>query len=238
MLVSQLSRRRGVASAFLRISCGHDLTLATTFPEPLAFASVASSGLLPYKPQDFESTNIVRKKGQDVLHDPLVNKGTAFGQAERERLSLRGLLPAKVLSMDAQINRIMEDYIYGKDYIDPVHVKDEGVTKEHVRKWFVLTQLQDRNETLFYNLLLNNFVDMAPILYTPTVGWACLNYHKVYRRPRGMYFSSDDMGEMNAMVWHWPENEVDAIVVTDGSRILGLGDLGVNGLGIPVGETF
>ncbi|KAK9863752.1 hypothetical protein WJX84_011333 [Apatococcus fuscideae] len=207
-----------------------------SYPGCSTFASVASSGLSPYKPHEFESTNIVRKKGQDVLHDPLVNKGTAFGIAERERLALRGLLPARILSMEAQVNRIMEDYQYGRDYIDPVNVKDEGVTKEHVRKWNVLQQLQDRNETLFYNMLLNNFVDMAPIVYTPTVGWACLNYHKVYRRPRGMYFSSEDIGEMNAMVWHWPENEVDAIVVTDGSRILGLGDLGVNGLGIPIGK--
>ncbi|KAK9828988.1 hypothetical protein WJX72_003247 [[Myrmecia] bisecta] len=178
----------------------------------------------------------LRKAGIDILHDPLVNKGTAFPQSERERLGVRGLLPTKVLAPEKQISRFMEDYLYGKDFIDPVHVKDGGVTKSHVRRWKLLQELQDRNETLFYRVLLDNFVEMSHIVYTPTVGWACLNFHRLYRRPRGMYFSASDKGEMAAMAWNWPANQVDAIVVTDGSRILGLGDLGVNGLGIPIGK--
>eukprot|EP00891_Asterochloris_glomerata_P006016 jgi/Astpho2/6016/Aster-03973 len=162
--------------------------------------------------------------------------GTGFPYSERERLAIRGLLPPKVLSLERQARRVMEDYLYGRDYIDPSHVKDGGVTPDDTRKWKVLQELQDRNETLFYHLLVEHFVDMCRIIYTPTVGWACLNYHRLYRRPRGMYFSAADKGEMAAMIWNWHANDVDAIVVTDGSRILGLGDLGVNGLGISVGK--
>ncbi|KAK9842247.1 hypothetical protein WJX81_002558 [Elliptochloris bilobata] len=180
--------------------------------------------------------DIVRNAGVDLLHDPLHNKGTAFPSSERERLQLRGLLPPRVLSMEAQIERFMDDYTYGKSYLDPEHVKDGGVTHEHVRRWKVLQELQDRNETLFYKILLDNFPEMAPIVYTPTVGWACLNYHLLFRRPRGMYFSATDKGEIASVVWNWPSHEVDAIVVTDGSRILGLGDLGLNGLGISIGK--
>jgi len=138
--------------------------------------------------------------------------------------------------MDLQSKRFMDDYLYGRTYIDPEHIQDGGVTPEHVRRWRLLQELQDRNETLFYKVLLENFVEMTPIIYTPTVGWACLNYARLYRRPRGMYFSATDKGEMSAIAWNWPCDHVDAIVVTDGSRILGLGDLGINGLGISVGK--
>jgi malic enzyme len=100
-----------------------------------------------------------------------------------------------------------------------------------VRRWRVLQGLQDRNETLFYKTLIDHIVEMSPIIYTPTVGWVCMNYHTLYQKPRGLYLSSKDKGEMAAIVWNWPANEVDAIVVTDGSRILGLGDLGLNGMG-------
>jgi len=105
-----------------------------------------------------------------------------------------------------------------------------------VRKWQVLQSLQDRNETLFYKVLMDNFVEMAPIIYTPTVGWVCVNYHRLYKKPRGMFFTRKDAGHMGSMVWNWPAKEVDAVVVTDGSRILGLGDLGCNGIGIPIGK--
>ncbi|KAK9904347.1 hypothetical protein WJX75_009960 [Coccomyxa subellipsoidea] len=200
-----------------------------------AFREFCTPGT-PYKPTDITEVDIVRKRGIDLLHDPLWNKGTAFSVSERERLELRGLLPKKLLSMETQVQRLMEDYEYGRDYISADHITDGGVTRDHVRRWKVLQELQDRNETLFYRILLDNFPEMAPIVYTPTVGWACLNYHKLYRRPRGMYFDATDKGEMAAMVWNWPANEVDAIVITDGSRILGLGDLGLNGLGISIGK--
>lgn len=102
-----------------------------------------------------------------------------------------------------------------------------------VRRWRVLQGLQDRNETLFYKTLIDHIVEMAPIIYTPTVGWVCTNYHMLYQKPRGMYLSLRDKGELASVVWNWPAREVDAIVVTDGSRILGLGDLGLNGMGAP-----
>ncbi|KAK9792672.1 hypothetical protein WJX73_006593 [Symbiochloris irregularis] len=189
-----------------------------------------------YKPCENDTVSIVRKRGLDVLHDPIYNKGTAFPYSERERLGLRGLLPVKSLSMRMQVERWLDEFKYGRDYIDPANVKDEGITHEDCRRWKVLQELQDRNEQMFYHILLDSFEEMAPIIYTPTVGWACLNYHKLFRRPRGMYFSKLDRGEMAAMTYNWPSHEVDAIVVTDGSRILGLGDQGLNGLGISIGK--
>jgi malic enzyme len=99
-----------------------------------------------------------------------------------------------------------------------------------------LNSLLDRNETLFYDIVRENITEMAPILYTPTVGLACKEFGKIMRRPRGMYFSSQDRGHFTSMMFNWPHDEVDVIVVTDGSRILGLGDLGSNGMGIPIGK--
>jgi len=119
--------------------------------------------------------------------------------------------------------------------VDPEDI-GSGVDREAVRKWRCLQDLLDRNETLFYSILQNNFTDACKIVYTPVVGWAAVNWHRIYRRPRGMYVSAEDRGCMAAAVWNWPEMNVDAIVVTDGSRILGLGDLGCNGLAIPIGK--
>ncbi|XP_021904315.1 NAD-dependent malic enzyme 2, mitochondrial isoform X2 [Carica papaya] len=103
-------------------------------------------------------------------------------------------------------------------------------------KWRILNRLHDRNETLYYRVLIDNIKDFAPIIYTPTVGLVCQNYSGLFRRPRGMYFSAKDKGEMMSMIYNWPAQEVDMIVITDGSRILGLGDLGVQGIGIPIGK--
>lgn len=203
---------------------------------PLRSRPYSDNASFPYEPKDFVDISVARSRGVDVLHDPVFNKGTAHPLVERERLGLRGLLPPRVLTMEQQKARALDRYWHGQDYIDPSQIESGGVTHEHTRKWLYLQELQDRNETLFYRLLCEHFVEMAPIIYTPTVGWACMNYHKLYRRPRGMYFSANDRGEMASMVWNWPHKNVDAIVVTDGSRILGLGDLGTNGLGIPVGK--
>ena len=189
-----------------------------------------------YHPTDWLDVARVRGTGLDVLHDPVFNKGTGHDLEERERLGLRGLLPACVLTMEQQIERCMERYSYGHDYISHEEELSGGIRHDDLRKWHVLQELQDRNETLFYRLLLENFVEMAPVIYTPVVGHVCRYYHKLYRRPRGMTFTAADRGEMSTMVYNWPSNEVDAIVVTDGSRILGLGDLGANGLGIPIGK--
>ncbi|XP_015901717.1 NAD-dependent malic enzyme 2, mitochondrial isoform X2 [Ziziphus jujuba] len=103
-------------------------------------------------------------------------------------------------------------------------------------KWRILNRLHDRNETLYYRVLIDNIKDFAPIIYTPTVGLVCQNYSGLFRRPRGMYFSAKDKGEMMSMIYNWPAEQVDMIVLTDGSRILGLGDLGVQGIGIPIGK--
>eukprot|EP00879_Flechtneria_rotunda_P011896 GHRR01012425.1.p1 GENE.GHRR01012425.1~~GHRR01012425.1.p1 ORF type:complete len:369 (+),score=91.49 GHRR01012425.1:486-1592(+) len=200
-----------------------------------AQAKEIQAQLPPYVP-NAEPVSIVHKLGISVLHDPWFNKGTAFSKAERERLGVRGLLPPRVTTLQLQEDRFMAEYEAELTMIPPEEIATGGVTSEMARRWQVLQHLQDRNETLFYKVLMENFVEMAPIIYTPTVGWVCSNYHKLYRRPRGMFFSAKDKGEMAALVYNWPQSDVHAVVVTDGSRILGLGDLGLNGLGIPVGK--
>ena len=189
-----------------------------------------------YHPKEVSDCVLSRVRGLNVLHDPVYNKGTGHSLVERERLGLRGLLPPRVLSMEEQIERNMKRYNSGSSGLVTEDAHLSGVTPEQLRKWLVLQELQDRNETLFYRLLIENFVDMAPVIYTPTVGHVCKYYHRLYRRPRGMWFSTADRGEMATMMYNWPSDDVHAIVVTDGSRILGLGDLGANGLGIPIGK--
>ncbi|KAF9421663.1 Malic enzyme [Podila epigama] len=161
------------------------------------------------------------KHGLDVIHDPLLSKGTAFSLAERERLGIRGLVPPRTQEMDKQLLRV-------KRNLDQC--------KTPLEKFVFMTALQDRNETLFYRLVIDNLAELSQIIYTPTVGEACQRFHSIYRRSRGMYFSSMDRGQMAAMVHNWPHDQVDVIVVTDGSRILGLGDLGANGMQIPIGK--
>eukprot|EP00877_Chromochloris_zofingiensis_P009541 jgi/Chrzof1/4840/Cz15g01060.t1_MME1[v5.2] len=208
---------------------------ASLTPPPPADA-IQEDDLPDFSPQASPPVSVVHKLGPSVINDPWYNKGTAFPMSERERLGLRGLLPPRIITMQLQEQRFMMDYLYGVDMIPPEEVKSGGVTSEMARRWMLLQSLQDRNETLFYRILTEHFTEMAPIVYTPTVGWVCVNYHKLYRRPRGMYFSAHDKGEMAAVAYNWPQPDVHAIVVTDGSRILGLGDLGLNGLGIPIGK--
>ncbi|KIZ05113.1 hypothetical protein MNEG_2849 [Monoraphidium neglectum] len=137
--------------------------------------------------------------------------------------------------MDLQLDRVMRDLNHGLDQIPPEEV-GSGITRDMERQWRVLQGLQARNETLYYRVLVEHFVKLAPIVYTPTVGWVCSNFHTLWRRPRGMFFNLDDKGQLASMIYNWPQTHVSAIVVTDGSRILGLGDLGANGLGIPIGK--
>eukprot|EP00090_Calanus_glacialis_P004769 TRINITY_DN13578_c0_g1_i1.p1 TRINITY_DN13578_c0_g1~~TRINITY_DN13578_c0_g1_i1.p1 ORF type:complete len:638 (-),score=145.36 TRINITY_DN13578_c0_g1_i1:85-1998(-) len=183
---------------------------------------------------------IVRKKGKNLLSDPLFNKGLGFPRAERDRLGIRGLLPSQILAVDGQEDNIMAEYRQGWATRAAEEPDDEiiksGVNPDNIRKWKVLQSVQDRNETLFYRLLMDNFTEMAPIIYTPTVGWACSHFSHLYRRSRGMYFCRYDRNEMASMVYNWDSDEVDAVVVTDGSRVLGLGDLGLGGLGISIGK--
>jgi malate dehydrogenase (oxaloacetate-decarboxylating)(NADP+) len=159
--------------------------------------------------------------GNDLLHEPLLNKDTAFTERERIELGLRGLLPAKVDTMKEQVMRSMENYRAKPDDLE---------------KYIYLAALQDRNETLFYRVLIENIVEMMPIVYTPTVGRACQLYGHLFRRTRGMFLSALDRGSMYDVLRNWKNDDVRVIVVTDGERILGLGDLGANGMGIPVGK--
>eukprot|EP00698_Gefionella_okellyi_P004425 TRINITY_DN14083_c0_g1_i1.p1 TRINITY_DN14083_c0_g1~~TRINITY_DN14083_c0_g1_i1.p1 ORF type:complete len:595 (+),score=123.39 TRINITY_DN14083_c0_g1_i1:152-1936(+) len=168
-----------------------------------------------------QKSEMVRDMGASLLHDPLYNKSTAFPKAERDRLGIRGLIPPKPVNLEQQAERVMLKYRRETD---------------DLRRYDYLSSLQDRNETLFYKILTDNIEELAPIIYTPTVGLACKNLGLLFRRARGMYFAEQDKGEMRAMVYNWPEDEVDVVVVTDGSRILGLGDLGTNGMGIPIGK--
>lgn len=175
--------------------------------------------------------SIVHKRGADILHDPWFNKDTGFPLTERDRLGLRGLLPPRIISFEQQHDRFMESYrSLEKNTLGQPH------TVVSLAKWRILNRLHDRNETLYYRVLIDNIKDFAPIVYTPTVGLVCQNYSGLFRRPRGMYFSAKDKGEMMSMIYNWPAHQVDMIVLTDGSRILGLGDLGVQGIGIPIGK--
>ncbi|KAF3335493.1 NAD-dependent malic enzyme isoform [Carex littledalei] len=175
--------------------------------------------------------SLIHKRSLDILHDPWFNKGTAFSMTERDRLDLRGLLPPNVVSSQQQIDRFMVDLRRFE-----VNARDGMSDTTALAKWRVLNRLHDRNEVMYYKILIDNIEEYAPIVYTPTVGLVCQKYSGLYRRPRGMYFSAADRGEMMSMVYNWPSDQVDMIVVTDGGRILGLGDLGVQGMGIAVGK--
>jgi malate dehydrogenase (oxaloacetate-decarboxylating)(NADP+) len=157
----------------------------------------------------------------DYLYDPRLNKGTAFTTEEREALGLRGLLPPRVVAPEEQEARVLENF------------RRKSTALE---RYIYLISLQDRNEHLFYRVLMEHIEEMMPIVYTPTVGEACLQFGHIFRRPRGLYLCPEDQGHVAEILRHWPEPEVGIIVVTDGERILGLGDLGANGMGIPIGK--
>ena len=165
--------------------------------------------------------NAHHTKGDDILHDPLWNKGTAFSAEERDRLGLRGLLPVQILTLEQQVEQYIEKL---REIDDPL------------RKNLMLQDLQNNNETLFHRMLVDHVEEVAPIVYTPTVGAVCQTFSHNYNRPRGMYFTPADRGVMGVMMRNWPRNACQVVVVTDGSRILGLGDLGANGMGIPIGK--
>jgi malate dehydrogenase (oxaloacetate-decarboxylating)(NADP+) len=174
--------------------------------------------------QDFEPIDIVSDEmpsGIDLLHDPMLNQGTAFTEEERERFGLRGFLPPRVITQEAQAQRVMENF----------HKKPGNL-----EKYVYMIDLEDRNENLFYRVVMDNIETMMPIIYTPTVGKACQEFGHIFRRPRGFYISLEDRGRIAEILSRWPYEDVRIIVVTDGERILGLGDLGVNGMGIPVGK--
>ena len=163
----------------------------------------------------------VHQRGLQILNNPWLNKGTSFTLEERKSLGLSGLLPPYVADMEEQVQRVMENYRHHSDPLD---------------KYVFLTGLADRNVTLFYRVLMENLLEMTPIMYTPTVGHACQQFGHIYRKNRGMYITLRHKGRSAEVLDNWPKDEVDIIVISDGSRILGLGDLGANGMGIPIGK--
>ena len=163
----------------------------------------------------------IKVRGADTLTNPLFNKGTAFKIGERDRLRFRGLVPPRVTNLMIQKKKFMETL---------------RLETSNIRKNIMLEDLHDRNETLYHRVLVDHIEEVAPLIYTPTVGQACKEFGDRYRRPRGMYFTKEDRGHMASMVYNWPHDDVRIICVTDGSRILGLGDLGTNGMGIPIGK--
>jgi malate dehydrogenase (oxaloacetate-decarboxylating)(NADP+) len=160
-------------------------------------------------------------RGYAILRDPLLNKGSAFPENERAALGLQGLLPPRVFTMEEQILRVMGNY---------------SRKQTDLERYIHLISLQDRNETLFYRVVLDNLEQLIPILYTPTVGLACQEFGHIFRRSRGLYVSVKERGNVKAILQNWPHKEPRIIVVTDGERILGLGDQGASGMGIPIGK--
>ncbi|MBV8637380.1 MAG: NAD-dependent malic enzyme [Candidatus Eremiobacteraeota bacterium] len=159
-------------------------------------------------------------RGKALLEDPSLNKDTAFTLGERERYGLTGLLPDSVETLDGQVDRVMLQL----------------EKKTPIEQYIYLISLADRNETLFFKVLMSDPARFLPIVYDPTVGDACLSFGHIYRRPRGMYVSIEEKGHVADVLRNWPVKDVRFICVSTGGRILGLGDLGANGMGIPIGK--
>ena len=163
----------------------------------------------------------VNKRGIDLLHDPALNKSTAFTEAERQTLGLVGLVPDTTETEDLQLTRVLLQYSHKTSDID---------------RYIYLVNLLDHDETLFYRTLMSDPARFLPIVYDPTIGEACLKFGHIFRGPRGMYLSIKRRGHVKDVLRNWPQKDVRFICVTDGGRILGLGDLGANGMGIPIGK--
>ena len=160
-------------------------------------------------------------RGMDLLDTPLLNKGTAFTDGERTQFGLHGLLPPHVETLEEQLSRAYEAYVRKEDELE-----------RHI----YLRALQDVNEVLFYRLVLEHIQEMTPVIYTPTVALACQQFSHIYRKPRGMFIGYPQRDSIVEVLRNRPNSQVDVIVVTDGERILGIGDQGVGGLGIPIGK--
>ncbi|MBN8898458.1 MAG: NAD-dependent malic enzyme, partial [Rhodospirillales bacterium] len=159
--------------------------------------------------------------GYAILHDARRNKGSSFSAEERRTLGLEGLLPPGIGTLETQVARIHAEL---------------ATLDDDLQKYLLLSDLQSRNETLFYAVLMSDPATFMPLVYTPTVGEACQKFDHVFRAARGIYLPISARGRLKELLSHWPEPDVRFIVVTDGERILGLGDLGVGGMGIPIGK--
>lgn len=159
--------------------------------------------------------------GVELLNNRKFNKSTAFTKEERDEYGLRGLLPYKVCNSEIQESRILRT------------IRNKATD---IEKYIFLIQLLERNERLFYKIVIDHLEEMMPLIYTPTVGQACKEFAQNFRRTRGFYITPEDKGEIRKILDNWPHDDVRVIVVTDGERILGLGDLGSNGMGIPIGK--
>jgi len=160
-------------------------------------------------------------KGQDLLNDRILNKGTAFPNEERDAFQLTGLIPPRVQSFEDQLKRVYQGYLNAST---------------DIQKYIFLRSLQDRNETLFYALISRHVEEMTPIIYTPTVGKACQEFSHRYQKARGLYITPQNIELMDDMVYNFPSKNIKIIVVTDSQGILGIGDQGVGGMGIPIGK--
>lgn len=166
-------------------------------------------------------SNQTALQGAELLHNPILNRGSAFAVEDRARLGLEGFLPPVADTLETQVSR--------------VHLQLAQLDND-LQKYLLLSDLQARNETLFYAVLMSDPAVFMPLVYTPTVGEACQKFDHVLRATRGMYLPITLKGRLKEVLSHWPQSDVRFIVVTDGERILGLGDLGVGGMGIPVGK--
>lgn len=177
--------------------------------------------LIRKDPETVEQVIETHLRGSSVINQPVVNKGTAFTAEERQELGLEGLLPEEVATLPLQIKRAYRGFL---------------LHDSPIQKHIYLRALQDRNETLFYALLREHIEEMLPIVYTPTVGEACQRFHEIYRKPRGLFISYTDRHKIDTILSNIDNPDVKVIVVSDGERILGIGDLGVGGMGIPIGK--
>ena len=171
--------------------------------------------------EDVTSQDAIGVSGIELLDDPVLNKGTAFSAAERQRYGLEGLLPHAVETLDRQVERVMG------------HLEQKP---NDLERYVYLMGLCDRNETLFYKTLMSDPARFVPIVYDPTIADACSRFGHLYRRSRGMYITRDMKGRMADVLRNWPRRDICFICVSSGGRILGLGDIGTNGMGIPIGK--
>ncbi|GMN37137.1 hypothetical protein TIFTF001_006573, partial [Ficus carica] len=210
----------------------HPSTITNSQPHFKAWPTKQRGGFGVVQPGEFNEAEKVRGfaesggvgvggGGYTLLRDPHHNKGLAFNGKERDAHYLRGLLPPTVASQELQVKKMMHNI---RQYQLPL------------QKYMAMMDLQERNQKLFYKLLIDHVEELLPIVYTPTVGEACQKYGSIFMRPQGLYISLREKGKILEVLRNWPEKNIQVIVVTDGERILGLGDLGCQGMGIPVGK--